>query len=335
MKTISIVVPVWNEQENIEVFYQEVCRYMESLAYTYEVIFVDDGSSDDTVRIVKSLSEKDRRGKALFLARNFGHQIALTCGMDYAGGDAVITMDGDLQHPPRLLPILLAKWEQGFEVVQTVRLDTDGVSSFKKVSSAMFYRVLNGLSDTHIAEGGSDFRLLDRCVVRTFRDFKEKARFIRGIIGDIGYRQVRVEFVAPKRFAGRSKFSLQKMVRFALDGITSYSMFPLRLLLYLGVCLGLISFGATLFVLYIKLFTENAVPGWATTAAGILTLGGLELVGLGIIGEYIGRIFEEVKQRPLYWLDGAVNMTRKDELRSCDRAENESVRCKNVIDLFQ
>jgi len=302
MKRISIVVPVFNEQENVNVFYQEVCKYMNPLGYSYELIFVDDGSSDDTAGVLKRLTQWDAKVKALLLARNFGHQVALTCGLDYAEGDAVITMDGDLQHPPELLPLLLRKWEEGFEVVQTVRVDTDGVSWLKKFTSTMFYRIINTMSAVHIVEGGSDFRLLDRKVVQTFHRFKEKARFIRGIVGDMGYRQAQVEFVAPERFAGKSKFSPRKMLSFALDGITAYSRIPLRFAFYLGLFFGVSSFALTLNVVYTKLFTTDAVPGWATIAVSTLLLGGVQLVGLGIIGEYIGRIFEEVKQRPLYWI---------------------------------
>lgn len=313
MKKISIVVPVFNEQENIEVFYQEIRTYMDPLHYTYEMIFVDDGSTDDTVQIIERLASQDKRIKALLLARNFGHQVALTCGMEHTEADAVITMDGDMQHPPKLLPTLIERWEEGNEVVQTVRVDTVGVSAFKRTSSRMFYRILNLLSNTEITEGGSDFRLIDTKVVQTFCAFQEKARFIRGIIGDIGYRQTQVRFVAPQRFAGQSKFSLRKMLRFALDGITSYSKFPLRLALYLGVCFGVLSFGFMLDVLYIKLFTNDAVPGWATTAVSVLGLGGIQLIGLGIIGEYVGRIFEEVKHRPLYWLRGEVNTKSQTE----------------------
>lgn len=302
MELISVVVPVFNEQENVNVFYQEVCKYMEPLGYSYELIFVDDGSSDDTAVILDRLTKRDTKVKAILLARNFGHQVALTCGLDYAKGDAVITMDGDLQHPPALLPLLLKKWEEGFEVVQTVRVDTAGVSWLKKATSNMFYRLINTMSDVHMVEGGSDFRLLDRKAVQTFQCFKEKARFIRGIIGDMGYRQAQVEFVAPGRFAGKSKFSPRKMLAFALDGITAYSKLPLRFAFYLGLLLGVLSFGLTLDVVYTKLFTTDVVPGWATIAVSTLTLGGVQLVGLGIIGEYIGRIFEEVKQRPLYWV---------------------------------
>ncbi len=302
MKRISIVVPVYNEQDNIEVFYQEVCKYMAPLPYQFEIIFVDDGSSDDSVKILDRITKLDTRVRALLLARNFGHQIALTCGLDYAEGAAVITMDGDMQHPPELLPQLILQWEQGYDIVQTIRVNTEGVSWFKKATSGMFYKVMNAMADVHVTEGGSDFRLLDQKVVVIFRQFKDKARFIRGIVSAIGYRQTQLEFVAPKRYAGVSKFSLKKMLLFAVDGITSYSKLPLRIAFYLGLLFGFFSFMILLHVLYIKLFTTDAIPGWATTAASISMFGGLQLIGLGIIGEYVGRIFEEVKQRPLYWL---------------------------------
>lgn len=302
MKQISIVVPVYNEQETVQVFYQEVCKYMDPLGYPYELIFVDDGSNDNTALILDRLSQQDARVRAVLLARNFGHQVALTCGLDHASGEVVITMDGDMQHPPEMLPVLLGKWEEGFEVVQTIRIDTQGVSRFKRFTSGMFYQLINAMSNVHIAEGGSDFRLMDKKVVQTFQRFKEKARFIRGIIGELGYRQVQVEFVAPPRYAGKSKFSLSKMITFALDGITAYSKLPLRFAFYLGLLFGLVSFALTLDVVYTKMFTTDAVPGWATIAASVLMLGGLQLAVMGIIGEYVGRIFEEVKQRPLYWV---------------------------------
>ncbi|MDR3565140.1 MAG: glycosyltransferase family 2 protein [Negativicutes bacterium] len=307
MKVISIVVPVFNEQDNIDVFYQEVCKYMEPLPYQFELIFVDDGSQDATPMILDRLTQADSRVRALLLARNFGHQIALTCGLDHAEGDAVITMDGDLQHPPEMLPALLAKWEEGFEVVQTIRKNTEGVSWFKRFTSSLFYRLMNAMSKVRVQEGGSDFRLLDRRVVLGFRRFGERARFIRGMISAIGFRQVQMEFVAPKRYAGTSKFSFKKMLHFALDGITAYSKLPLRFAFYVGVVFGVISFGLTAHVVYIKLFTEEAVPGWATISASILLLGGFQLIGLGIIGEYVGRIFEEVKQRPLYLVRAELN----------------------------
>jgi dolichol-phosphate mannosyltransferase len=300
MQLISIVVPVFNEEDNIEVFYQEVCNHMEQTNYRFELIFVDDGSSDATPLILERLSQSDGRVRGIIMARNYGHQLALTCGLDHADGDAVITMDGDMQHPPSMLSILLSKWKEGFEVVQTIRVSTEGVSWFKTLTSGIFYKLINSMSQVHIQEGGSDFRLLDKAVVQSFRRFKERARFIRGMIGAIGYRQTLVEFTAPKRYAGKSKFSLKSMINFALDGITAYSQLPLRFAFYIGLLFALISFGFTMHVIYIKLFTVDAVPGWATISASILLLGGLQLLGLGIIGEYVGRIFEEIKQRPLY-----------------------------------
>lgn len=300
MAFISIVVPVYNEQENIEVFYQEVCKYMEPLPHEFELVFVDDGSSDATPVILDRLAMRDERVRAIILARNYGHQLALTCGLDHAKGDAVITMDGDMQHPPQMLPVLIVKWEEGFEVIQTIRVTTEGVPLLKKVTSRLFYKLINIMSKVRVYEGGSDFRLLDRQVVDSFRRFRESARFIRGMISAIGYRQVHIEFTAPRRYAGSSKFSLQKMLHFALDGITAYSKLPLRFAFYIGVVFGIISFILTMNVIYIKMFTGDAVPGWATISASILLLGGLQLIGIGIIGEYVGRIFEEVKQRPLY-----------------------------------
>ena len=299
-KLISVAVPVYNEQENIDALYREVVRYLEPLPYRFELIYIDDGSKDATPLILDRLSQQDSRVRALILARNYGFQTALTCGMESAEGDAVITMDGDLQHPPSLLPTLIARWEAGAEVVQTIRKDTEGVSWLKKLTSRGFYQLINAISKVHIVEGGSDFRLLDRKVVLGFRRFGERAKFIRGIISSIGYKQEYLEFVAPPRRAGKSKFSLGKMLHFALDGITGYSKLPLRIAFYMGLLLGLASFVLLGHVLYIKLFTEDAVPGWATTSASIVLLGGLQMVGLGIVGEYVGRIFEEVKQRPLY-----------------------------------
>ncbi|MBP2663333.1 MAG: putative glycosyltransferase, partial [Firmicutes bacterium] len=282
--SISIVVPVYNEQDNVDNFYNEVVKHMEQMSYRFELIFVDDGSSDATPLILERLATADKRVRALIMARNFGHQVALTCGLDHAQGEAVITMDGDMQHPPEMIPLLIGKWEEGFQVVQTVRINTEGVSWFKNITSGMFYKLMNALSNVQVTEGGSDFRLLDKQVVDSFRRFRERARFIRGMISAIGYRQTNIEFIAPKRFAGQSKFSLKKMLHFALDGITAYSKTPLRFAFYMGIILGFGSIALTMHVLYIKLFTAEAVPGWATITASILLLGGVQLAGIGIIG---------------------------------------------------
>ena len=300
MKIISIVVPVFNEEDNIQHFYESICQNMEPLPYEFELIFVDDGSKDRSREILRELEKKDSRIQSIFLAKNYGHQLALTCGLDHAEGDAVITMDGDMQHPPELLPVLLEQWENGYEVVQTIRKTTEGVSAMKKLTSYYYYKVLNKLSDVHIQEGGSDFRLMDRVVVKAFRRYREHARFIRGMIGDMGFKQTRIEFVAPKRFAGVSKFSPKKMLNFAIDGVLAYSIMPLRLGLYIGFLCAVVSILIICHVLVSKFIFDDAVAGWTTTMACILFFGGMQMMVLGIIGEYLGRVFEEVNKRPLY-----------------------------------
>ncbi|WP_441561067.1 glycosyltransferase family 2 protein [Colibacter massiliensis] len=311
-KTVSIVAPVYNEHLNIEKFYEEVTAAMADLDYDYEIIFVDDGSRDATPLVLSRLTQRDERVRALIFARNFGHQSALTCGMDHAAGDAVITMDGDLQHPPEMIPDLLQRWREGYDVVQTVRLATDDAGIFKRLTSKLYYTVLNVISPVHIRPGGSDFRLLDKRVLRTFKLFREHDRFIRGLIADIGYRQTTVKFVAPKRYAGESKFSLHKMLSFALDGIMAYSKVPLRISFYTGLLSGLLSILMIVHVLYCDL-TGRTTPGWTTTMIVVCLVGGLQLTFLGIIGEYIGRIFEEVKGRPLYWIKAELGHHRDDD----------------------
>ena len=301
-KKISIVVPVFNEQDNILVFYQAICETMSSLNYDFELLFIDDGSADQTAFLIQNLSTQDSRIKLYFLSRNYVHQIALTCGLDYTTGVAVITMDGDMQHPPSLIPLLINEWEAGYEVVQTIRTTTDGASFLKKTTSYLYYKLINKLAQSKVVEGGSDFRLMDEKVVAAFRLYRERGRFIRGLIGLLGFKQKNLKFIAPARFAGVSKFSLRKMLHFALDGITSLSTVPLRISFYIGILAGITSLVLTIHVLYIKFFTTEAVLGWSTIAASIFFLGGMQLIGIGILGEYIARIFQEVKQRPLYSL---------------------------------
>ena len=279
MKKISFVVPVFNEEENIHEFYRRLTKVMAPLLYDYEILFIDDGSKDHTSQLVRELSQKDSHVQGYVFARNFGHQLALTCGLDQSTGDAVISMDGDLQHPPEMVPQLLEKWEQGYEIVQTVRKATEDATWFKNITSR---------------------RLMDRKAVDALNRFRERARFIRGMVNNLGFRYTTLEFVAPPRFAGHSKFSLKKMLRFALDGITAFSRVPLRLALYVGCVAGLCSLLLLLHVIYVKYVVQDAVPGWTTLACAEFFLGGVELIGIGIVGEYVGRIFDEVKQRPLY-----------------------------------
>lgn len=299
MKRVSIVVPVYNEEDNIAHFVQSVEKVMETLPYAYEILFIDDGSRDRSREILREMGERDPHVQSIFLARNAGHQVALTCGTDHANGDAVITMDGDMQHPPELLPVLLAKWEEGYEIVQTVRLTTEGASLFKRLTSKYYYRLLNAMTDVEIQEGGSDFRLMDRKAVLALRRYHEHARFIRGIVGAMGFRKTTVEFVAPERFAGQSKFSLHKMISFALDGILAYSVQPLRVAFYVGICSALLAVLLFLHVLYETLRGET-VAGWSTIVVCSLFFGGMQMMMLGVCGEYIARILQEVKNRPLY-----------------------------------
>ena len=300
MKKISFVVPVFNEEENIHEFHRRLTQVMAPLPYDYEILFIDDGSKDRTSQLIRELAEKDHHVQGYVFARNFGHQLALTCGLDQSTGDAVISMDGDLQHPPEMVPELLKKWEEGYEIVQTVRKATEDATWFKNITSRLYYKLINSMSEVRVTPGGSDFRLMDRKAVDALNRFRERARFIRGMVNNLGFRYTTLEFVAPPRFAGHSKFSLRKMLRFALDGITAFSRVPLRLALYVGCIAGLGSILLIGHVIYVKYIIQDAVPGWTTLAAAEFFLGGVELIGIGIVGEYVGRIFDEVKQRPLY-----------------------------------
>lgn len=300
LKKVSIVVPVYNEEDNLREFYKRVTEVMGKEPYDYSIVFVNDGSSDGSAVILNELASDDNRVEAYLLSRNYGHQMALTCGLDNAEGDAIITMDGDMQHPPEVIPQLLRLWEEGNEIVITKRLATEDAGFFKNITSAAYYKLINILSKVEITPGGSDFRLMDRIAVDAFKQYRERARFIRGLVSTLGFKVAKVDFVAPPRFAGTSKFNLHKMLHFALDGITAFSNLPLRWAFYTGLVIGLCSLALLGHVLYVKIFTQDAVPGWATTTVSILFLGGIQLIGIGILGEYIGRIFEEIKHRPLY-----------------------------------
>lgn len=310
---LSIVVPVFNEEDNIQKFYTTVKDVLQTLDYDHEIIFVDDGSSDDSAGMLRYIGHQDPKVKVLLLARNFGHQLALTCGLDYAQGDAVITMDGDMQHPPELIPELVKHWETGADVVRTIRDSTEDASWAKAFTSKYYYKVLNKLANVPIVEGGSDFRLMNRKSLETLKSFREHGRFLRGIVGALGFVQHEFHFVAPPRFAGTSKFSVKKMMRFALDGITAFSRVPLRLALYIGLLCGLLSLIMIGHILFVHFFSDNVISGWSTLGVAIFFLGGVQLVGIGIIGEYVGRIFEEVKQRPLYWVKDTINCHIEDK----------------------
>lgn len=298
---ISIVTPVYNEDGNVVYFHDEVTKVMQALDMDYEIIYVNDGSKDRTDELIHQLASGDPHVRALTFARNFGHQIAITCGMDFAVGDAVITMDGDMQHPPALIPKLIQKWQEGYDIVQTIRTATEDAGPIKKLTSAGYYAVINSISNSPVVPGGSDFRLMDRKALDAFLRFREHSRFIRGIVGGLGFKQCTIEFEAPARHAGVSKFSMKKMLHFAMDGIITNSTLPLRVAFYLGVFAAVAGILLILHVLYCVMMDE-AVPGWATMTILIAIFGSLNLMGLGIIGEYLGRMFEETRNRPLYWL---------------------------------
>lgn len=303
---ISIVTPVYNEEDNVVFFHEEITKVMKTTGMDYELIYVNDGSKDRTDELIRELAEKDPHVRAITFARNFGHQTAITCGMDFARGDAVITMDGDMQHPPELIPLLLEKWKDGYDIVQTIRTSTEDSGFIKKITSAGYYKVINSISKTPVTPGGSDFRLMNRKSLDVFLRFREHARFIRGIVGGLGFKQTTIKFEAPARHAGVSKFSMNKMLHFAMDGILTNSTTPLRAAFYAGAVSGFIGILLILHVLYSYL-VGNTVPGWATMTILIAFFGSANLVGLGIIGEYIGRIYEETKNRPLYWISGDTN----------------------------
>lgn len=299
-RMISIIIPVFNEQSTIVPLITALHKVLEQLPYQHEILFVDDGSTDATGATLRTLAAADQRIKFLRLSRNFGHQAALSAGMAHVSGQATIMMDGDMQHPPELLPRLIAEWEQGYEVVYTTRIDTTDASWIKWISSAFFYRLINAFSDISIQPNAADFRLLDRTVVNHLLALPEKTRFLRGLVSWVGFRQQSVPYTAHRRPAGRTKYSWRRMMRLATDGIASFSSFPLYISVIIGAVIACGSFLYALWIIYEKYFLGALVPGWATIMVALLCLCGIQLSCLGIIGAYIGRIYIEVKNRPLY-----------------------------------
>lgn len=296
---ISIVVPAFNEDENLPVLVQRLMDVMAPYG-DYEILIVDDGSTDQTRHVLRQLSLTYPMVRFLSFSRNFGHQTALRAGYDHARGQAVISMDADLQHPPELIPLLLSKWQEGYDVVYTVRKPDANLSWFKRATSKNFYQLLRATSELELEDGAADFRLLDRKVVDALKQFKENDLFLRGVISWVGFRQCRVLYEPAARYAGRTKYSLKKMMKLAAMGITSFSTKPL----YLSVGLGfLMSAFALLFgaeVLYEKLFTDATVSGWTSIILLMVLIGGMQFIVIGIIGVYLGKTFTEVKQRPAY-----------------------------------
>ena len=302
MKKISIIIPAHNEEGNISLIYQRIRNVFSKLEnYTFEIIFVNDGSRDSTQSVLEQYSRNFDNVKFIEFSRNFGHQPAVKAGMDHADGNAVISMDADLQHPPELIPELIQKWEGGFDVVLTNRKYPKEISYFKKKTSEMFYRFLSRISDVDLKSGGgSDFRLLDSGVVQEFRNFTEDDLFLRGLTSWMGFRQTSVNFLAGERISGESSYNIKKMMKFAFTGITAFSVKPLYLAAYLGFMLSAFSVvGYGIYVIY-SFLAETEISGWASLIMTIVFFGGLQLIILGIFGIYLGKIFKQVKERPNY-----------------------------------
>ncbi len=297
----SIVVPLYNEEAVIDSCHERLLRVMDQLGQPWEIIYINDGSRDRTGLLARQLCASDSRVKLLTFSRNFGHQAAITAGMDHASGDAVIIIDADLQDPPELIPAMIEQWQAGFDVVYGHRVARKGESLGKKVSARLFYRLLHRITDVDIPVDVGDFRLIDARVCHALSALPEHNRYVRGLISWLGFRQTYVDYVRAPRFAGTTKYPLRKMLKLAIDGITSFSYKPLKLGIGIGITLSICSFCFLLFVFIARLFDLVVMePGYASLMCVILFFCGIILIMLGIIGEYIGRIFEEVKGRPLY-----------------------------------
>lgn len=295
----SIVAPIFNEEETLPHFYQRVVEVMEPLGEPFELILVNDGSLDGSYSVMRTLHQQDARVRVVDFSRNFGHQIAISAGLDHSRGDAVIVIDSDLQDPPEVIPRLISSWKNGAEVVYAQRSKRVGETPFKLFTAAAFYRLIERITSVHIPRNTGDFRLMDRRVVQSLITMREQHRFMRGLSAWVGFRQEAVQYERHERFAGSTKYPLHKMIRFSLDAITSFSHVPLQLATSFGFFLAGISLIGIIVAIILRLFT-NAIVGQASTLILVLFLGGIQLIFLGIIGEYLGRIYDEVRARPLY-----------------------------------
>ncbi|QNF32013.1 glycosyltransferase family 2 protein [Adhaeribacter swui] len=297
---LSVVIPVYNEAANVLVLYQRLQQVMQPLAISYELIFVNDGSTDQSLTLIKELSRQNPWVRYIDFSRNFGQQIAISAGLDKARGNAVVILDGDLQDPPELIPALYAQWQQGHEVVYARRKTRAGESFLKKSTARFFYRLLTRITRTPLPVDAGDFRIISRKVVNTLKQMPEQQKFIRGQIAWIGFPQTFLEYDRPERYQGQSGYSYSKMIRLALDGITSYSNLPLKMATVSGFVVSGIAFLVMLYTLYSRFITRDYVPGWSSLMVSVLFLGGVQLISIGIIGEYISRLSQNVRNRPLY-----------------------------------
>ncbi|WP_260293595.1 glycosyltransferase family 2 protein [Sedimenticola hydrogenitrophicus] len=308
---ISIVAPFYNEAENIEAFFATLVPILEETGDGFEIVCVNDGSKDNTLNLLYSWGDRHPEVVVVNLARNFGKEIALTAGLDHSTGDVVIPIDSDLQDPPELIPEMIAKWREGYDVVYATRTLRDTDSWFKKWSAELYYRLFNLVTETKIPFNAGDYRLMDRKVVDSVGRMRERSRFMKGVFAWVGFKQTSVEFARPERFAGQESQSFRRLWRLAVDGIITFSTIPLRVWSYIGLVIASLSFIYGLVILTKTLFYGVETPGYASTMVVILFLGGVQLLSLGILGEYVGRIFEEVKRRPLYIVDNPPVATDK------------------------
>ncbi len=298
--TYSIIAPIYNEIDNLPELYRRVKQVMDSSGEAWELILVDDGSTDGSTEDIRKLAEADKTVRPVIFARNFGHQVAITAGWDYARGDAVVIIDADLQDPPEVILELAKKWKEGYEVVYAVRAEREGESWFKKFTAAAFYRLIYSITDVKIPVDTGDFRLMDRKVVNVLKQMRERHRFPRGMSAWVGFRQIGVEYKRAARVAGVTKYPFSKMLKLALNAITGFSYFPLQVATYFGFASAGISILAIPVVAALRLAGSHFFEGQTTTLVSVLFLGGVQLISLGILGEYIGRLYDEAKGRPLY-----------------------------------
>ena len=298
--TYSIVAPIFNEKENLPELHRRVREVMDSTSEPWELILVDDGSTDGSTEIIRELGRQDKSIRPIIFARNFGHQIAITAGWDYARGDAVVIIDADLQDPPELILEMAKKWKEGNEVVFAVRTEREGESWFKLWTASLFYRMIYRITDVKIPLDAGDFRLMDRKVVNVLKQMRERHRFPRGMSAWVGFKQVGVEYKRAARVAGETKYPFRKMFRLAINAVTSFSYFPLQVATFFGFISAGIAILAIPVVAYMRITGSQAFFGQASTLIAVLFLGGVQLISLGILGEYIGRLYDEAKGRPLY-----------------------------------
>jgi len=308
---ISVVIPAFNESQNILIIYQHLNDVLNSTNEKWEIIFVDDGSTDDTWSQVEELNSINKRVCGLRLSRNFGHQYALFAGLNAAHGAAIISMDADLQHPPSVIPLLISEWRKGNKIVNTIREDPVNLPFFKKVTSKIFYRMFSYLSGVKLEQGMADFRLIDRQVLIQLLQFREEGLFLRGLVRWVGYPSSSITFQCADRFSGASKYTTYKMLKFAWHGISSFSIVPLRIGIAIGVLTSLLSMYFLLDAIYAYIFLGTTVPGWTSTIGVISLLFGILFILLGLLGEYIGRILVQVRGRPLYLVSNSLGIDKK------------------------